>query len=100
MKVKYAISSSKQYNGIMDCIKKNYKRKGFWSFYRGYSTSMAGIVPYAGVDLATYEVIVHRWDAISYAYSNNRTLWVYEERTLSKHEICNKMWRWKLQTDN
>lgn len=64
VKVRYAISSSKQYKGVMDCIKKNYRRRGFWSFYRGYSTSMAGIVPYAGVDLATYEVIVHCFNVV------------------------------------
>ena len=33
-----------------------YMREGLRSFVRGYCTNVIGIVPYAGIDLAIYEV--------------------------------------------
>ena len=32
------------------------KNEGFRSFYRGYIPNVMGVIPYAGVDLAVYEV--------------------------------------------
>ena len=45
-----------QYHGILNCAKQVYKHEGLTSFYRGYLTNLLGIIPYAGIELTTYEV--------------------------------------------
>lgn len=35
---------------------KIYKNEGVRSFYKGYIPNLLGIIPYAGIDLAIYEV--------------------------------------------
>lgn len=32
------------------------KHEGFGAFYKGYVPNLLGIIPYAGIDLAVYEV--------------------------------------------
>lgn len=58
LKTRLAIRKSNQYKGIYDCVHKMYYREGIRSFYRGYVPNLLGILPYAGIDLAVYEVIV------------------------------------------
>lgn len=58
LKTRLAIRKSNQYKGIFDCVQKMYYREGMRSFYRGYVPNLLGILPYAGIDLAVYEVIV------------------------------------------
>lgn len=41
---------------MVDAAKKIYKQGGLKSFYRGYVPNLIGILPYAGIDLAVYEV--------------------------------------------
>lgn len=45
-----------QYSGIADCAKHIFRREGLGAFYKGYVPNMLGIIPYAGIDLAVYEV--------------------------------------------
>ncbi|VDN16012.1 unnamed protein product [Dibothriocephalus latus] len=45
-----------QYSSILDCGRKIYREIGFVGFYRGYFVNVAGILPYAGIELATYEL--------------------------------------------
>ena len=40
----------------MDAAKKIYRKEGWRSFYKGYIPNLLGIIPYAGIDLAVYEV--------------------------------------------
>lgn len=47
-----------QYSGVLDCAAKVLKSEGPHSFYRGYVPNLIGIIPYAGIDLAVYEVSV------------------------------------------
>lgn len=42
---------------IADAAKKIYLQEGVRSFYRGYLPNLLGIIPYAGIDLAIYEVM-------------------------------------------
>jgi len=42
----------------MDAIKRIYAFEGRKAFWRGYTLNQIGIVPYAGFDLACYEVII------------------------------------------
>ncbi|KAE9540030.1 hypothetical protein AGLY_005282 [Aphis glycines] len=61
LKTRLAIRKSNQYKGIFDCIQKMYYREGMRSFYRGYVPNLLGILPYAGIDLAVYEVIFFKF---------------------------------------
>lgn len=45
-----------QYKSISDCAKQILKGEGVSAFYKGYVPNMLGIIPYAGIDLAVYEV--------------------------------------------
>lgn len=50
-----------QYSGMFDCAKKILKREGPKAFYKGYIPNILGIIPYAGIDLAVYEVSLDHW---------------------------------------
>lgn len=56
LKTRLAIRKTGQYKGILDCAMKIYKHEGASVFYRGYVPNLLGIIPYAGIDLAVYEV--------------------------------------------
>ena len=56
MKTRLAIRKTGQYKGILDCAVKVYRTEGPMCFYRGYVPNLLGIIPYAGIDLAVYEV--------------------------------------------
>lgn len=43
---------------MSDCAKQILQKEGIAAFYKGYVPNMMSIVPYAGIDLAVYEV---RW---------------------------------------
>jgi len=62
LKTRLAIRKSNQYNGIFDCVQKMYYREGLRSFYRGYVPNLLGILPYAGIDLAVYEVMFIKYN--------------------------------------
>lgn len=44
---------------MADCARQILKKEGVRAFYRGYLPNTLGIIPYAGIDLAVYEVCVH-----------------------------------------
>lgn len=56
MKTRLAVGKTGQYSGMFDCAKKILKREGLKAFYKGYIPNILGIIPYAGIDLAVYEV--------------------------------------------
>ena len=56
MKTLLLLRKTGQYSGISDCARKVYATDGIRSFYRGYLPNIIGIIPYAGIDLAIYEV--------------------------------------------
>lgn len=43
---------------MFDAAQKIYRQAGLRSFYRGYVPNLIGILPYAGIDLAVYEVSI------------------------------------------
>ena len=45
-----------EYSSILDCGNKIVKNEGLRAFYKGYIPNILGIIPYAGIDLAVYEV--------------------------------------------
>uniref|UniRef100_A0A3B4YH47 Solute carrier family 25 member 25b n=1 Tax=Seriola lalandi dorsalis TaxID=1841481 RepID=A0A3B4YH47_SERLL len=58
LKTRLALRKTGQYSGILDCAKHIFQREGVAAFYKGYVPNMLGIIPYAGIDLAVYEVCV------------------------------------------
>ena len=56
MKTRLALRKTGQYAGIFDCGRQIAQQEGWKSFYRGYVPNLLGIIPYAGIDLAIYEV--------------------------------------------
>ncbi len=57
LKTRLVLRKTGEYDGIADCFKKVSQREGLTAFYKGFIPNILGIIPYAGVDLATYEVL-------------------------------------------
>lgn len=58
LKTRLALRTTGQYSGISDCAKQIFRKEGLGAFYKGYVPNMLGIIPYAGIDLAVYEVSI------------------------------------------
>lgn len=56
LKTRLTLRKTGQYSGIADCAKQILQREGVAAFYKGYVPNLLSIVPYAGIDLAVYEV--------------------------------------------
>lgn len=56
LKTRLCLRKTGQYKGAIDAAKKIYRSEGMKAFYRGYLPNLLGIIPYAGIDLAVYEV--------------------------------------------
>lgn len=56
LKTRLTLRKTGQYSGIADCAKQILQREGVAAFYKGYIPNLLGIIPYAGIDLAVYEV--------------------------------------------
>jgi len=61
MKTRLALRKTNEFNGILDCAKQLYQNGGLRVFYRGYIPNLLGILPYAGIDLAVYETLKHKY---------------------------------------
>jgi Mitochondrial carrier protein len=46
---------TKQYEGIVDCVKKTVKQKGFFGLYRGLSVLLYGSIPKSAVRYANFQ---------------------------------------------
>lgn len=56
VKTRLTLGTTGQFAGIFHAARRIYKHEGIFAFYRGYAPNLAGILPYAGIDLAVYEV--------------------------------------------
>lgn len=56
LKTRLALGKTGQYSGMVNCAKHIFWKEGVAAFYKGYIPNMLGIIPYAGIDLAVYEV--------------------------------------------
>ena len=59
LKTRLALGKTGQYRGVADCCKQIVRQEGLRAFYKGLTPSLVGIIPYAGIDLAIYEVKSH-----------------------------------------
>eukprot|EP01059_Diplonema_ambulator_P001283 TRINITY_DN11037_c0_g1_i2.p1 TRINITY_DN11037_c0_g1~~TRINITY_DN11037_c0_g1_i2.p1 ORF type:complete len:282 (+),score=5.84 TRINITY_DN11037_c0_g1_i2:25-846(+) len=57
VKSRLTISPKGTYTGITDCLVKIFQQSGTRGFYKGWVPAMAGVIPYAGIDRATYDVL-------------------------------------------
>ena len=57
IRTRLGVAPQGTYAGITDCARQVAAKEGARAFYRGLSVSMAGIIPYAGTDIATFEVV-------------------------------------------
>jgi len=60
IRTRLAVSPAKTYSGIAHCAQLIRRDEGFKAFYRGITPSMIGILPYAGVDIALFEMMKQR----------------------------------------
>lgn len=63
LKTRLSLRTTGQYRGIVDAAKKIYSREGASVFFRGYIPNLLGIIPYAGIDLAVYEVLIRLFNS-------------------------------------
>ncbi|XP_023365639.1 calcium-binding mitochondrial carrier protein SCaMC-1-like [Otolemur garnettii] len=61
LKTRLAVGKTGEYSGITDCGKKLLRREGVRTFFKGYIPNLLGIIPYAGLDFAVYEVLKNYW---------------------------------------
>ncbi|KAL6752353.1 mitochondrial substrate carrier [Haematococcus lacustris] len=57
IRTRLAVSSRGTYTGIMHVAARIRADEGLAAFYRGLTPSMIGILPYAGVDIALFEIL-------------------------------------------
>ena len=56
LKVRLCLRRTGEYSHWNDIIKRMYKVEGPKAFWRGYVLNQIGVIPFAGFDLACYEV--------------------------------------------
>nr|KAF6304994.1 solute carrier family 25 member 24 [Pipistrellus kuhlii] len=61
LKTRLAVARTGQYTGLFDCARKILKHEGMGAFFKGYIPNILGIIPYAGIDLAVYELLKSHW---------------------------------------
>jgi len=57
----HADKSKAKYHGIIDAFVTVAKEEGFLAFYKGLSTSVIGVVPFAGGTFMAYEILDKAW---------------------------------------
>ncbi|XP_075396387.1 mitochondrial adenyl nucleotide antiporter SLC25A24-like [Tenrec ecaudatus] len=57
LKTRLAVGQTGQYSGVIDCGKKLLKQEGVKALFKGYLPNVLGIIPYAGIDLAVFELL-------------------------------------------
>ncbi|CAL5218925.1 g671 [Coccomyxa viridis] len=57
VRTRLAVCPMGTYRGIWDCWGQIVRKEGWSCFYRGLTPSLIGILPYAGVDIMTFELL-------------------------------------------
>eukprot|EP00879_Flechtneria_rotunda_P027629 GHRR01029605.1.p1 GENE.GHRR01029605.1~~GHRR01029605.1.p1 ORF type:complete len:218 (+),score=55.67 GHRR01029605.1:1316-1969(+) len=60
VRTRLAVCPSNEYTGIWATAARLWRTEGIKAFYRGLVPSMCGILPYAGVDIALFELLKDR----------------------------------------
>jgi len=59
--VAHADPTKAKYHGMIDCARVIFREEGAMAFYKGMSTSVIGVVPFAGGTFMAYEVLDGLW---------------------------------------
>jgi len=59
--VAHSDKSKSKYKGVIDCFRVVYREEGMMAFYKGLSTSIIGVIPFAGGTFMSYEVLDRAW---------------------------------------
>jgi solute carrier family 25 protein 43 len=59
--VTHADKRQTKYKGIIDCFRVVYREEGVLAFYKGMSTSIIGVIPFAGGTFMAYEFLDKLW---------------------------------------
>ncbi|XP_046384072.1 calcium-binding mitochondrial carrier protein SCaMC-3-like isoform X1 [Ischnura elegans] len=57
LKTRLTLRKTGQYSSILDAVVKITRKEGMRWYYRGFLPNILGVIPYSGIDLATYETI-------------------------------------------
>lgn len=57
IRTRLALAEAGRYRGIAHAARCIVRQEGWHAFYRGLAPSLLGILPYAGVDIATFELL-------------------------------------------
>eukprot|EP00210_Caulerpa_lentillifera_P002274 g2184.t1 len=60
IKTRLATAEPGVYHGLINAAIRIRNREGFLAFYRGLGPTMVGIFPYAGVDIACFEILMNK----------------------------------------
>ncbi|CAL1278405.1 unnamed protein product [Larinioides sclopetarius] len=63
LKTRLALRKTGQYKSTWDAACKIYRTEGLRSFYKGYLPNLLGIIPYAGIELSSYETLKKSYTA-------------------------------------
>ncbi|CDQ82621.1 unnamed protein product [Oncorhynchus mykiss] len=86
LKTRLTLRKTGQYSGIVDCARQILRKEGVRAFYRGYVPNTLGIIPYAGIDLAVYEVCVRKCVWSEYLCKCDISVfYLYKLATISKN---------------
>lgn len=73
VRTRLAVCPMGTYRGIWDCWRQIVRKEGWACFYRGLTPSLIGILPYAGVDIMTFELmkeyLLERYDGMPPPYA-------------------------------
>ena len=56
-----AVTHVGEYRNIFHVFSNILEKEGFLALYRGFSPTMIGIIPYAGVSFSTFEMLMRQW---------------------------------------
>eukprot|EP01086_Lenisia_limosa_P016083 TRINITY_DN5637_c0_g1_i1.p1 TRINITY_DN5637_c0_g1~~TRINITY_DN5637_c0_g1_i1.p1 ORF type:complete len:471 (-),score=195.36 TRINITY_DN5637_c0_g1_i1:59-1309(-) len=59
--VQHGSGAARKYSGIVDCFRKVASEEGIFAFYKGMSTSVIGVIPFAGGTFMAYEILSAMW---------------------------------------
>ncbi|XP_034948677.1 mitochondrial coenzyme A transporter SLC25A42 [Chelonus insularis] len=56
-RARMAVTQKAEYSTLIKVFSQIYKSEGFWAFYRGFTASILGVIPYAGCSFYTYDTL-------------------------------------------
>ncbi|XP_045471344.1 mitochondrial coenzyme A transporter SLC25A42 [Harmonia axyridis] len=69
-RARMAVTKKMEYATLREVFSKVYEKEGLRAFYKGYVSTISGVIPYAGVSFFTYDTLKHLYkDKLEEKYS-------------------------------